>query len=185
MKRTLMLALFVLSTFETPALAGIGKGNGEIGFDLGWTWFDSAVTDELGARAIFRGGYHFTKLFELEGQIACSLATDNSTPIETDITLCTQMVNGVFNFHSQTGNVVSYILGGLGTANLDLDKFFTSDNDNGSAAQVAGGVRFFFGRTKRTAFRLEYSILTEETFDVSSTHTSLVWGFTWRLGDER
>jgi opacity protein-like surface antigen len=185
MKRTLMLGLLVLSAFGTPALAGIGKGNGEIGFDLGWTQFDSGVTDELGGRFVFRGGYHITKLFQIEGQGGCSATTDETILFDTDIYLCTWMANGVFNFHSQSGNIVSYVLGGIGVANLDFDNLFTSTSDSGSATQVAGGVRFFFGRNKRAAFRLELSVLTEDTFDETSTHESFVWGFTWRLGDEK
>ncbi|HEU4401165.1 MAG TPA: outer membrane beta-barrel protein [Candidatus Polarisedimenticolia bacterium] len=183
MKRTVFLGLFLVLLAASPALAGIGKGNGEIGFDGGWTWFDSSVTDQTGGHGVFRGGYHVTDLFQIEGQENCSVATDTSLGFDVDITLCATLVDGVFNFHSQSGNVVPYVLVGVGSAKLESDAgILGTSSDTGSASVLAAGSRFFFGRHKRAAFRIELSSLTEKTFDETSSHTSLDWGFTWRLG---
>jgi Outer membrane protein beta-barrel domain len=182
-KHPLLTSLLLALLLTTPALAGIGKGNGEIGFDFGVTDFGSNLTDKTGARLVFRGGYHFTDLFELEGEIGCASATESSGGFDTNLALCAQMVNGVLNFHLYDGNLVVYLLGGLGSATLVIDPdFFASVDDSSSAYQIAVGGRFFFGEKRKSAFRAELSRLHEETFDIGRDHTSLVAGFTWRLG---
>ncbi len=169
--------------FVTPVSGGVGAGNGEIGFDFGFTEFDSNTADDTGFRGVFRGGYHITDLFQIEGHLASSVSDEDIV----DVTLTTLFVNGVFNFHPTNANIVPYVLGGIGVANVDFEvdiPFFGSiDVDDDSVAyQVAGGSRFFFGSNKRTAFRIELSVMGEDTFDESSTHINLVGGFTWRLG---
>ena len=167
------------SLLSTPAMAaGIGKGNGEIGFDFaGYAHFDSNVTEEGGGVFKFRGGYHFSKLLQLEGEIAVSLAEDSGA----DILLTRQMVNLVFNLHPRT-TLVPYFLVGAGQARLEYDAFFLGTDDTGPAFQGAFGSRFFFGKKDRVAVRVEGSILTEETFDETSVHWMANVGFTWTLG---
>ena len=62
------------------------------------------------------------------------------------------LVNGVFNFHPSE-IVVPYALVGVGrVAVLDLRTSSDSGFDeDGPAFQVAGGVRLFFGKSKRAA----------------------------------
>jgi hypothetical protein len=182
MKAIVPLTLILAALFAAPAAAGIGAGNGEIGCEFGSTDFDSNVTAKSGSRFDFRGGYHFTKRFELEGQSACSGATERLIGDDLNITLCAVTVNGVLNFHSRGGNIVPYILGGVGRARLKFDGAGSNDEDTGSASQAALGSRFFFGKTKRVAFRFDYSVLREKAFGESSIHRNLVLGFTWRLG---
>lgn len=183
--RVSILLLTVLLAVAGPAHAGIKAGNGEVGFDLGLTNFDSEVSDDTGAYFDARGGYHFTDWFELEGQISGSTSTEESPFGDTDVTLATFMLNGVFNFHPAP-EIVPYVLFGLGQANLELETpsgFGTfSIDDDGSAWQIAGGARFFVGRAKKMAVRVELSRLTEKTFDESSSHTTFLAGLTWRLG---
>jgi hypothetical protein len=52
-----------------PSHADLRKGNGEVGFDLGFTDFDSELTgsSQGGLRFDVRAGYVFSDLFELEG----------------------------------------------------------------------------------------------------------------------
>jgi len=166
----------------TPALAGIGKGNGEIGFDFGATDFDQNVSRQSAGRLSFRGGYHVMRLFELEGEVSVSAHYnwDLQNTTRADVVLRTVFVNGVFNFHSKTGNVVPYVLAGFGSANLDYP--FANVQDSGAAHQVGGGCRFFFGDRHGAAFRLQVSRLTEKTFDETSNHMNWTAGFTWRLG---
>ena len=80
----------------TPALAGIGKGNGEIGFDFGATDFDQNVSRQSAGRLSFRGGYHVSRLFEVEGEISASahynLNLQNTT--RADVVLTTVFANG-------------------------------------------------------------------------------------------
>src|SRR5262245_43937194 len=118
MKRTLIAILASLA-LVVPATAGIGKGNGELGIDFGYARFDRNVTTKMDGGAFsFRGGYLFTKLFELEGQFGGLATRDDS--LDEDIGLGTAFVNGVFNFHSKSGNIVPYVLGGLGQARLEF-----------------------------------------------------------------
>jgi hypothetical protein len=57
-----------------------------------------------------------------------------------------------------------------------------SVDDSSTAYQFGGGSRFFFGKEKKMAARVEVSWINEDTFDESSTHTNIVGGLTWRLG---
>lgn len=181
MKRIVILGLLMLLAFSAPAMAGIGRGNGEIGFDFGYAKFDKNVTDKNGGAFSFRGGYHFTKLFELEGQLG-GLATHDDQ-LDEDISLSTIFVNGVFNFHSQSGNIVPYVLAGAGQARLEFKIGGFSTDDNGAAYHAAGGCRFFFGQNKKVAFRIEADFIRAKPFDTTSNHRRYVFGgFTWRIG---
>ena len=179
MGKRLALLAFAASMLASPVMAaGIGKGEGEIGFDFaGYTRFDSNTTDEGGGVFKFRGGYHFTDLVQLEGEIAVSLTDDAGA----DILLTRQMINLVLNFHP-TKTVVPYVLFGVGQARLSFDFLFADIHDTGPAFQAAFGSRFFFGKKDRVAVRVEGSVLTEETFDETSTHWLANVGFTWTLG---
>jgi hypothetical protein len=181
MRRCLFILCAVM-LLGSPALAGIGKGNGEIGFDFGVTGFDSDVSGKSAFRLAFRGGYHFSKWFELEGESAASvhIVGQGFNKDEADIVLATIFVNGVVNFHSKSGNVVPYLLAGIGQARLDFP--LVNVNDTGAARQFGAGCRFFFGEHDQVAFRLQAGRLMEDTFDQTSTHTNYVAGFTWRLG---
>src|SRR5262245_3376256 len=136
----------------SPVCAGIGKGNGEIGFDFGATAFDSDVTAKSGFHLALRGGYHFTRFFELEAEISDSAHYDwNERTSEADLRLDTWLLNGVFNFPSKSGRLVPYVLAGFGSARLD--PVFGGPDDTGNAWQAGGGCRFFMG--PRAAFRLQ------------------------------
>ena len=186
MKRHLFVVMCAVILFGSPALAGIGKGNGEIGFDFGATGFDSDVTGKSAFRLAFRGGYHFSKWLELEGESSASVhvVREGFYKDEADIVLSTVFVNGVVNFHSKSGNVVPYLLAGIGRARLDFR--LANFDDTGAARQFGAGCRFFFGDHDQVAFRLQASKLMEDTFedifDGTSTHMNYVAGFTWRLG---
>ena len=181
MKRILSVAFVALLAFSAPALAGIGAGNGEIGFDYGNTNYDSDTGLDSSDSLSVRGGYFMTKLFQIEGQYIS--ADDQAEVLGTDIdtSMDIMMVNGVFNFHPNK-DITPYVLVGLGRADVALDASGTSVDDSGTAYQVGAGSRFFFGKNKRTAFRVDLSMINEETFDESSTHTTFAGGFTWRLG---
>ena len=80
-----------------------------------------------------------------------------------------------------------YVLVGTGIANVDYDSWFDelpgrNADDTSIAFQVGGGSRFFFGKAKKVAVRVDLNFLTEKTFEESSTHERLTVGFTWRLG---
>jgi hypothetical protein len=187
MKRRLPLILLCLALSGlAPSWAGLDAKNGELGFDFGFTDFDDNVTDQGGVRFNFRGGYCFTKLFELEGEGAGMGSTDTEGIIDTYTALGINFVNGVFNFHPSKKAIVPFVLIGVGYAKLTIDADpGPKVDDSGMAYQVAGGSRFFFGDKKRVAVRVELSVVNEDTFDESSTHTSLTGGFTWRLGGQK
>ena len=177
----ILLVLSVVSLSVSPALAGIGKGNGEIGFDFGLAQIDDEVTDDAGGRFSIRGGYFFSDLFQLEGQ-ATAITVSEAEGTNVDISLSTFFVNAVFNFHPSK-QLVPYALGGFGSANLEFSNG-TSIDDDSNAWQIAVGSRFFFGKSKRPSVRVELSYLSEETFDENSNHISVVVGFSWRTGRE-
>jgi opacity protein-like surface antigen len=176
MKKVLALGLFSALALALPAKAQVDPGKGEIGGGVGYTSFDSNKSDESGTELAVRGGYNFTKLFELEGQLA-----DTSASVQgADLSMNTYMVNAVFNFHP-VDHIVPYALGGVGHADLSVDTPFGSVSDGSNALQLAVGSRFFFGAKKNAGVRVELASLREETFDESSIHTDLNVGFTWRF----
>ena len=183
MQRILVLGLAVVLLWVSPVPAGIGAGNGEIGFDFGFTNYDSNTSEDDAGHLPFRGGYFMTDLFQIEGELAASVARTETPQGDIDTILRTILVNMVFNFHP-SDHIVPYVLGGIGHANLEFDGFGQSIDDDSFAYQIAGGSRFFFGKKKRVAVRVELGFLGEETFNASSTHTSLTAGFTWRIGAE-
>jgi opacity protein-like surface antigen len=177
MRKALAVGLFSALILALPARADDGFGNAEVGGGVGYTSFDSNKTDEAGTALAVRGGYNFTKLFELEGQISDTSASDAGV----DIGMNTYMVNAVFNFHP-TNSIEPYVLGGLGYASLSADDGFGSVSDSSNAFQVAVGSRFFFGAKMQAGLRVEIASLAEDTFDESSIHNDLNVGFVWRFG---
>ena len=182
MKKTLSLALLGLFVFSAPALAGIGQGQGEVGVDYGSTSYDSDTGLDSSDSLSLRGGYFFTNLFQLEGQYISS--DSNSEELGNAVTASTDimMVNGVFNFLPGK-EIKPYVLVGLGQANVDVDvQGLGSVDDSGTAYQIGAGSRFFFGKTKRTAFRFDVSMINQDTFEDATTNTTVSGGFTFRLG---
>jgi hypothetical protein len=184
MKRHPAVAAFLIAACSSASFAGIGEGQGELGFDFGVTSYDEEFVGQSGAHLKVRGGYHFSERFQLEGQLGYSAHFDEdalrsrggATP---DRQLRVLFVDGVFNFHSSSGNLVPYVLAGVGVSTSD---FSFRQTDTSAAWQAAGGSRFFFGDRDQVAFRLEAALIFEKTFDQSKRHASYVAGFTWRLG---
>jgi opacity protein-like surface antigen len=177
--------LALVFSAAAPAAAGMGKGDGEIGFDFGVTDLDIdyAYRNDGAAGLTFRGGYFLTDMLEIEGQLGAYASTNL---VWSDVTLRTLMVDVVFNFRPDT-SVMPYALVGAGVANVDYDQWFDllpgpGIDDSSAALQVGGGSRFFFGKAKKVAVRVDLAFLIEETFDNSSTHARFTAGFTWRLG---
>jgi opacity protein-like surface antigen len=182
MNRYAVSALVLLLALSSPALASFGQGNGEIGVGFGITQFDDNTFDETGTGFAVRGGYNITKLFEVEGQLSqVSADVDNALVGDAEVSATTLMVNGVFNFHPRPA-IVPYALFGLGTTSVDVDVSGASADDSSAAYQFGGGSRFYFGKDKKMAARVEVSWINEETFNESSTHTNIVGGLTWKLG---
>lgn len=184
MKRFLALAVFVMFVLAAPVMASIDEGDGEVGFDFGTTEFDDDTGLDSGERLGLRGGYMFNRMFELEGQFASTDDQNDFLGIDVDTNVRLLMVNGVFNFHP-TDAVVPYVMAGIGRAEVEVETLGITVDDDSVAYQVGGGSRFFFGSTKRAAFRFDVSLLQEDTFNDSSTHTSVTGGFTFRLGAAR
>ena len=182
MKNILTVAFVALFACSVPALAGIGQGNGEVGFDYGSTDYDSDTGLDSSDSLSVRGGYFMTNLFQVEGQY---MSADSKTEVlGTDIDASTDllMVNGVFNFHPNK-EITPYVLVGMGRADVSVDTLGASTSDSGMAYQLGAGSRFFFGKSKRAAFRVDLSRVSQDTFDESTTNTTFAGGFTWRLGN--
>ncbi len=182
MKRILCASIVVLFAFTVPALAGIGEGNGEVGFDYGSTNYDSNTGIDSSDSLAIRGGYFVSQLFEVEGQFINSDESTDISGTNVDTSMNLFMVNGVFNFHPRP-EIVPYVLVGVGMADLQVDVPGLSQSDSAMAYQIGAGTRFFFGKSKRAAFRVDISRVTEETFNNNSTHTNFSGGFTFRLGN--
>jgi opacity protein-like surface antigen len=175
--------LCVVVPAMAPVTAGIGKGNGEIGVDLGWIELDSDFVEDRALGLAVRGGYFFTDLLEVEGQLGSFYTTDI---FSEDLTFRTFFVDAVFNFRP-TENIVPYALVGVGMVNQDIDPTSgpwpgDDTDDSSSAYLLGGGSRFFLGKNKKIAIRAELTFLGEDTFDQSSTHARILVGVTWRLG---
>ena len=180
MRKTLAFGLFSALVLALPASAEI-ESKAEVGAGFGYTSIDSnksvSGSGDSGTAIGVRGGYNFTKLFELEGEIADTTSSDSGV----DIGMNTYMVNAVFNFHPNDA-IVPYVLGGLGHTSLSVDTPFGDASDSSSAFQLAAGSRFFFGAKKQAGLRVEIASLMEDTFNENSTHTDLNVGFVWRFG---
>jgi len=165
---TLVIAFGLLAVL--PAHADLRKGNGEVGFDLGFTDFDSDLTgsSDAGARLDLRAGYMFTDLFQLEGLIGYSGLDDGD--------LETAFVDAVFNFRTSP-RLMPYFLIGAGGARMGLNSL----DDTGLAGQVAGGFRGF-GADGRIGLRLELGAMVLELFDETTTQVNFTFGFTFGLG---
>ncbi|HZM71218.1 MAG TPA: porin family protein [Candidatus Cryosericum sp.] len=181
MKKILTVAFVALFAFSVPALAGIGQGNGEVGFDYGSTDYDSDTGLDSSDSLSVRGGYFMTNLFQIEGQFQTADATTEDLGIDVDASTDIMMVNGVFNFHPNK-EITPYVLAGVGRADVSVDAAGFSDSDSGMAYQIGAGSRFFFGKSKRAAFRVDLSRISQDTFEESTTNTTFAGGFTWRIG---
>ena len=182
MMKYLGVALLASTVCFLPAHAAIGQGNSEVGVDYGSTSYDSNTGLDSSDSIALRGGYFLTDLFQIEGQFASSDA--NSKDFGADVKASTDlmMVNGVFNFMTEK-TITPYALVGLGQAKVSVDQTgLQSTNDSGTAYQIGAGSRFFFGKAKRAAFRLDVSRVTQDNFNEKSTNTTVAGGFSWRLG---
>lgn len=171
---------------NTASASGARAGNGEIGFSFGLA--EAYDGDGTTSRFDFRGGYHFTDRYQIEGQVI-DMDIDHAS---SDLTLSVLMINSVFNFRPPSHpKIVPYLLVGLGEAEVELlpehhhyGHHYRPDVLSSSAAlQLAAGSRFFVGN--RVGFRVEGAILFEETFDQPNEHVSFSFGLTWRLGPKR
>jgi outer membrane protein with beta-barrel domain len=182
MKKLVAAAFVVLFAFSAPALAEIQKGNGEIGMDFGSTDYDSDTGLDSSDSLSLRGGYFMSSLFQIEGQYITSDAENNDFGTTIEASTDVMMVNGVFNFQPGKKAITPYVLVGLGRADVSVDIPGASVDDSGMAYQIAGGSRFFFGKAKRAAIRVDLSRVTQDTFDETTTNTTFAGGFSWRLG---
>lgn len=187
-----MTCLLVLGGFfspVSPAWAGITKGNEELGFDLGATTWDDGLGGKTAGMVKLRGGYCVTKRFEIEGQAAYTVhfspgalsnSNGNDASFDVDQNMLQVFVSGVFNFPSKSGNIIPYVLGGLGRTNVSFPDAHVDDTS--SAWQAAVGSRFFYGDHDQVAFRIEIAWLFDDAFDQSNRDQQYAFGFTWRLG---
>ena len=182
MRRYVIPVIALALALCNPVLASVGKNSGEVGLGFGITEFDSNTFNEAGIGYGIRGGYHINKLFEVEGQLSQTSATDKDPVLgDLELTATSMFVNGVFNFHPRP-TIVPYALVGLGNTSVEYKDTTGSVDDNSTALQIGGGSRFFFGQEKKVALRVEVALINESTFDQDSTHTNIVGGLTWNLG---
>jgi opacity protein-like surface antigen len=91
------------------------------------------------------------------------------------------MVNGVYNFQTPK-EIVPYVLAGVGMADDQVKISGANTTDSSTAYQLGAGSRFYFGKNKKAAFRVDLSMIQESTFDQTSTHKNVSAGFSWKLG---
>jgi hypothetical protein len=160
---------------SAPVRAEVNRGNGEIGFDVGFTDFASKAGTAAAPRLAFRFGYQVSNLFQIEGQPASADTLESDESVK----LTNAFINGVFNLHPSR-NLVPYFLLGAGAARLDLDVA----DDSSEALQFAGGSRFF-GTTGQFGLRAGIGWTWDDTFDETTSNWGLRLGLTWRLGADR
>jgi opacity protein-like surface antigen len=184
MKKVLGLAVLACAVGFVPAHAEIAKGNSEVGVNYGSTSYDSKADLDSSSQMALRGGYFLTNLFQVEGQFANA---DTNSKANTDDKVSTDlmMVNGVFNFMNKK-SITPYALVGLGQAKVDVNPAIgSSQSDSATAYQIGAGTRFFFGKEKRAAFRVDVARITEDKLFNSSdktTNTNISGGFSWKFG---
>ena len=173
-ERGLILAGIALA-IAAPAAAQ-RDGRFELGLDLGVVYLGGELRDGDGPISHLRAGLFLTKRFELEGQWSRA-----DTDVDADLDRV--LLNAVFNLApSETGQ--SYLLVGIGQADLDFEDFVPGDREeHSSTVQVAAGRRFFLGPGSRLAARFEVSLWREQVLDAGSTvNAALTGGLTWRSG---
>ena len=184
-----LAGLLLLGGAFTQARAGITKGDGELGFDFGVTTWDDDLGGQTAPMFKLRGGYCATRWFEIEGQIAYSFhldedelrgngSADRKFDVDQDMTQV--FVSGLFNFPSKSGNIIPYVLAGIGQTKVGFPNVHVDDTS--SAWQAAVGSRFFYGDHDQVAFRIEVALISDDVFDQSSSDRQYAFGFTWRLG---
>lgn len=162
----------VIVSFATHAPA---RADGfSLGGDVGFTKFDSQLSGNEELRYDVRAGYHFNQAMELELQLI-------SSDTDFDTTLTAVMLNLVSSWRPDR-KVSPYTLVGLGFASLTIDDLVAESLDDDSLAFQAGvGLRFEIGERDGLDARLEFSLLTEDTFGGSATYYNLVGGLSWRF----
>ena len=183
--KKLLYVMAVMVLASVPALAAtqqgtIQEGNGELGVDVGSTNMDSDTGFDSGTSLAVRGGYFFNPAWELEGQFASASDSVDELGTTVDGTFRTYMVNGVYNFKTPKA-IVPYLLAGVGMADAEIEANGLSTSDNATAFQVGGGSRFYFGKEKRAALRIDITMIQQQ-FDTTINNTNISAGFTWRLG---
>ncbi len=182
MKKVTLFAALVLLCVGAPAFAAMNEGEKEIGVGFGQTSVDDDLGIDSATHYAVRGGYAINDRIQIEGQF--SSASDDgmvgATPVDTKMNLI--MVNGMWNFHPRD-HITPFVLVGLGRSDVEVELGGTTVDDNGLAYQFGGGSRFFFGKQKKAAFRFDVSLVSEDSFDDSSTHMNATAGFTWRFGN--
>lgn len=189
MKRFLCCAALValigvpaFAASNTTSSSTTGTEKGEIGFGFGQS--DPGVEGVDSAMFLgLRGGYNFNPNFELEGQYgqASEDTTVSGTDINTDFRYL--MANGVYNFRPAKKELVPYVMAGIGQATTEAESAGVSVDDSTMAYQFGGGMRYYFGKNKRTGFRADLTILNHDNFDDSTTVKTLTAGITWKLGN--
>jgi opacity protein-like surface antigen len=156
----------------------IGKGDVELGIDLGSSRFDSDFEVDASTRSAFRAGYFVNDNFEIEAEVA-----------ETDLNVLTSnlntyTLNASWNFQSGS-HFVPYVQAGVGLADYDYESLFGSTriDDSGLALKGAVGTRIFFGDHDRVAMRLEAAMQSIDILDDTETAFNISAGVVVRLGD--
>jgi len=168
-----ILAFALCGLATGTALAGDGARVWEIQWNVGYTEFDRDIGD-AGFRTTIRGGYHFTKIFELNAEIGGSFDVEAAG---TKAPLYTGFLNAVFNFPGSNGRAVPYFLVGGGWAAVDLGTF----DDSGVAYQAAVGGSFY-GEQRRVGLRLELGAMGADLFNQTTLNWNITGGFTSRIG---
>ena len=182
--RKFLCAAALAVLIGAPALAATSQSNsGEIGFGIGQTDVGGENTGTDSTQYLgLRGGYEFNPNIELEGQLSSSSGDGEISGINVDTTMRLLMVNGLYNFRPSKKEIVPYVMAGFGRADVEVEAAGQSVDDSSTAFQVGGGTRIFFGKNKRTAVRMDLSLVRNDTFDESSTDKTITAGLTWKLG---
>ncbi len=176
-RRGLWVAAVALA-IVAPAAAQPEGGRFEFGLDVGLVYLGGERTEGTDGITQLRAGLFLTPRFELEGEWS---RVDSGINAVLDRTL----LNAVFNLaRNERGQ--SYVLAGVGRAELDFDDFLPGDREESSSTvKVAAGRRFFLGPGSRLAVRFEASLWRETVLDAGSTvNAALTGGLTFRSGTE-
>ena len=164
------------------AQEGIRRGDFEVGMDIGWTGFGSDLVKPNGSRMSFFGGYFITHGIALQADITCLGGNERAPADNTAFTMCTGSICGALDFRLRA-SLVPYVRLGVGQAQLDrgAEAGVFDIEERSAALQAGAGSRFYLGKLKRVAVRVDALWTRTVIFDRWSTHASLALGVVYRF----
>lgn len=178
MKRSVILAGFLVSLFLTPLAYAVGPYmSGNLGvaipLDSDIDGTDAKITSDTGFGMLGAVGYDFG-MFRLEGELGYQESDldkikgyGESFSLGGDVSVLSGLVNGYVDFHNDT-KFTPYLTAGLGMANVDVssNQYWSSDDDTVFAYQFGAGCTYDITTALALDIRYRYFATDDPEFDL-------------------